>query len=354
VKHCAGGTSEISRAQVFFWVEERILRRDDQEVKGTTPSDPGPLEETVTLRQAKKLIQCMAHEQSFLLLSAPGMGKSEMVYEAAAEARLPCRSLLGTQIAPEDVSGIPRIVGERSVFCPPRILLPERPEPFCLFLDELPACAPDVQKAFYSLLLERRLGEHSLPAGTWVVAAGNRLQDRALVRAMSSALVNRVTILHLRVDTDEWLTWAARHGIRGEIRSFIASMPDALMRPVPAEPVPFSTPRAWTLLSRALDLAEASGILTSETRRALAFGRLSAEDAVAFCALAEEAIGPGGCQRLHPVARVAAAVDPRDRPTAFASSCATASGSLRPRVINRFLRSLSASITTVLTELVEQ
>ena len=98
--------------------------------------------EVVTLRQAKKLIQCMAHEQSFLLLSAPGIGKSEMVYEAAQEAGLPCRSLLGTQIAPEDVSGVPRIVGERSVFCPPRILLPERPEPFCLFLDELPACAP--------------------------------------------------------------------------------------------------------------------------------------------------------------------------------------------------------------------
>ncbi len=74
------------------------------------------------------------------------------------------------------MSGIPRIVGERSVFCPPRILLPEQPEPFCLFLDELPACAPDVQKAFYSLLLERRLGEHALPKGTWVVAAGNRLQ----------------------------------------------------------------------------------------------------------------------------------------------------------------------------------
>ena len=71
--------------------------------------------EVVTLKQAKKLIQCMAHEQSFLLLSAPGIGKSEMVYEAAQEAGLPCRSLLGTQIAPEDVSGVPRIVGERSV-----------------------------------------------------------------------------------------------------------------------------------------------------------------------------------------------------------------------------------------------
>src|ERR687895_432941 len=168
--------------------------------------------ETITLQRAKKLIQCMAHEQSFLLLSPPGVGKSDIVYQAAREAGLPCRSLLGTQIAPEDVSGIPRIVGERSVFCPPRMLLPESAEPFCLFLDELPACAPDVQKSFYSLLLERRLGEHELPRGTWVVAAGNRQQDRALVRSLSSALINRVSILNVRVDTQEWLDWAMVNG----------------------------------------------------------------------------------------------------------------------------------------------
>jgi hypothetical protein len=251
----------------------------------------GPLEQTLTLRQAKKLIQCMAHEQSFLLLAPPGVGKSDILYQAAAEAGLPCRSLLGTQIAPEDVSGVPKIVGERSVFCPPRLLLPETAEPFCLFLDELPACAPDVQKAFYSLLLERRIGEHALPRGTWVVAAGNRIQDRALVRALSSALVNRVTILHLRVDLDEWLAWAAAAGVRGDILSFIRYMPDALCRPVPQEPVPFSTPRSWAALSRALDLCEMSGLLTPDIRRALAFGRLSPEDAAVYCALAEEAIG---------------------------------------------------------------
>jgi hypothetical protein len=302
-------------------------------------------DEVVTLRQAKKLIQCMAHEQSFLLLSAPGLGKSEIVYEAAREAGLPCRSLLGTQIAPEDVSGVPRIVGERSVFCPPRILLPERPEPFCLFLDELPACAPDVQKAFYSLLLERRLGEHALPPGTWVVAAGNRLQDRALVRAMSSALVNRVTILQLRVDIEEWLAWAQRAGVRAEIRSFIATVPDALMRSVPADPVPFSTPRAWSLLSRALDLAEKGGVLTKETRRALAFGRLSPEDAAVFCALTEEAIGP-----IQPIGRYVeqpALLPTGDAARWFLLDCirqyvrdGKADG-YSPRVINRFLRALT-------------
>jgi hypothetical protein len=124
------------------------------------------------------------------------------------------------------------------------------------------------------------------------VAAGNRMQDRALVRAMSSALINRVAILHVRVDVAEWLAWATQNKVRPEIRGFISYMPGALMRPVPAEPVPFSTPRAWTLLSRALDLAEASRLLTNDMRRILAFGRLSAEDAAVFCALAEELIEP--------------------------------------------------------------
>lgn len=301
--------------------------------------------EVVTLRQAKTLIKCMAQEQSFLLLSAPGVGKSEMVYEAAQEAGLPCRSLLGTQIAPEDVSGVPRIVGERSVFCPPRILLPERPEPFCLFLDELPACAPDIQKAFYSLLLERRLGEHALPPGTWVVAAGNRLQDRALVRAMSSALVNRVTILHVRHDVDEWLAWAQRAGVRAEIRGFIQTVPDALMRPVPADPVPFSTPRAWTQLSRSFDLAEKAGLLTNENRRALAFGRVSPEDAAVFCALAEESMGP-----VRPIEHYIR--NPQDMPKGdsarwFVLDCVRQfvrdgrADDFPPRVVNAFLRSLS-------------
>jgi MoxR-like ATPase len=246
---------------------------------------------TVTLSQAKVFLQALAGEQSLLLQAPPGVGKTAIVTQAAAEARLPCRSLLGTQIAPEDVSGIPRIVGERSVFCPPRVLLPEKPEPFCLFLDELPACNADVQKAFYPLLLERRLGEHPLPAGCWVVAAGNRTEDRALVRDLSTALINRVFLLEVRVDAAEWFHWAESQRIRAEVMAFLRFVPEALLRPVPPEPVPFSTPRAWAMLAEALDLAEQAGVLTPAIRRALAFGRVSPEDAAMFCALAEERIG---------------------------------------------------------------
>jgi len=317
------------------------------------------LQQTITLRQAKKLVQCMAHEQSFLLLSPPGVGKSEIVFQAAAEAGLPCRSLLGTQIAPEDVSGVPKIVGERSVFCPPRLLLPEAAQSFCLFLDELPACAPDVQKAFYSLLLERRLGEHALPAGTWVVAAGNRQQDRALVRAMSSALVNRVTILNLRVDVSEWQDWAHKAGIRPDIRNYISFMPDALMRDVPHEPQPFSTPRAWTQLSQALDMAQSAGILNRDTRRALAFGRLSSDDAAVFCALAEETVGT-----LAPVESYieSPAALPKGETARWfilnairQNVAAGRLGKVKPQAVARFLRSLPTDAQlTLLTDLVEQ
>ncbi len=252
--------------------------------------DHNQFEETITLSQAKALIKTLAKDQSLLLLSPPGVGKSEVVTQVANEAGLRVRSLLGTQIAPEDVSGVPHIKGERSVFCPPRVLLPEDPEPFCLFLDELPATAPDVQKAFYSILLERRIGEHNLPKDTWVVAAGNRVADKALVRAMSSALINRVVILNIRVDIKEWLIWADQNGIRDEIKAFIVFSPGSLIREIPASPVPFSTPRSWTLLSRAMDEMEAAGVLNRETLRAVSFGRLSANDAAVFCAMVENEI----------------------------------------------------------------
>ena len=108
---------------------------------------------------------------------------------------------------------------------------------------------------------------------------------------MSSALVNRVIILNVAVDNREWLIWAQNHRVRSEILSFIALFPEALARPVPSHPIPFSTPRTWTALSRAMDRVQAGGALSPENRRALCFGLVSAEDAAVFCAMAEEAIG---------------------------------------------------------------
>jgi hypothetical protein len=106
----------------------------------------------------------------------------------------------------------------------------------------------------------------------------------------------------------EWLAWARQNNVRGDVQAFIAFMPEALMRPVPSEPVPFSTPRAWAALADALSQLEATGSLTPAMRRALAFGRVSPQDAAIYCAMAEEAIAG-----LRPI--LAYIGDPRLLPT---------------------------------------
>lgn len=264
----------------------RISSRPDVHTDGSSARAPGDATHSVTISEAAALVGALASERSVLLLGPPGVGKSAVVSDAARAAGLPLRVLYGTQIGPEDVTGVPRLVGERTVFHPPRQLLPERPEPFALFLDELPASSPDVQRALYPVLLERRVGEHALPRGTWVVAAGNRAEDRAFVRAMSSALLNRLVVIHVRVSLAEWLVWAAEAGVRDDVRDFVSAFPESLLRTPGASDAPFSSPRSWATLSRALDLVERAGLDMAKALPALAWGTVSEVDAARFVAFA--------------------------------------------------------------------
>ena len=161
------------------------------------------------------LLKTLAPDRTAFVWGPPGIGKSALVRVAGKELGLPCVVLLGTQIAPEDLIGVPRIreisPGRFATeFCPPSAIL--RPSPFLLFVDELNSAVPDVQKAFYSLILDRRLGDYELPAGSRVVAAGNRIEDRALVRPMATALANRMLHVALEPNADAWLSWAAGAG----------------------------------------------------------------------------------------------------------------------------------------------
>ena len=112
---------------------------------------------SVNQKQLMDVLLNVCTVRPVFIWSQPGFGKSSLVEQFADSVGLECVSLLGSQLAPEDIIGVPQIMGGRSVFCPPRTIA--RDEPYCLFLDELNACSHEVQKAFYSLILERRIGE---------------------------------------------------------------------------------------------------------------------------------------------------------------------------------------------------
>ena len=205
---------------------------------------------SVDQNQLKNVLLNVATVRPVFIWGAPGIGKSAIVEQFADEVGLECVSLLGSQLAPEDIIGVPQIVDGKNIFCPPRMIA--RDQPYCLFLDELNACSQEVQKAFYSLILERRIGEYHMPKGSIVIGAGNRSQDNAITRQMSSALLNRMFHVELTAKASIWLNWAANNGIHPYVYDYIVNRPDQLWSQPSKSEEPFSTPRSWHMLSDAI------------------------------------------------------------------------------------------------------
>jgi MoxR-like ATPase len=221
-----------------------------------------------------------------LIWGPPGIGKSALVRAFAEAVGLPCVSLLGSQLAPEDIIGVPQVMDGKSRFCPPTIIA--RDDPYCLFLDELNACSHEVQKAFYSLILDRRIGEFMLPAGTIVIGAGNRAEDAAITRPLSSALINPLIHVQLRASARDWLEWAGKAGVNEIVVSYIMNRSDHLWSKPPKHEEPFSTPRSGEMLGRAIN-AHGSAIALDDIKT-LASGLLTpahAQQFVAFVKLRE-------------------------------------------------------------------
>ena len=192
-------------------------------------------------------------KQPVFIWGPPGIGKSQVVRQTAADLDLKLVDIRAVLLDPVDLRGIPRISRDgRSHWCAPAFLPTEGSG--VLFLDELNAAPPLVQAACYQLVLDRKLGEYRLPDNWSVVAAGNREQDRAVSHRMPSALANRFVHIDFKVDVDQWLAWAQQSGISRQVRAFIRFRPSLLHDFDPKrETRAFASPRSWEFVSRLLE-----------------------------------------------------------------------------------------------------
>src|SRR3954470_17017157 len=93
----------------------------------------------LTPSQLSEFLLAVAPRRPVMIRGQPGIGKSALVERFAADLRMPCVSLLGSQLAPEDLIGVPQVADGVSRFCPPATIA--RKEPYVLFLDEINACS---------------------------------------------------------------------------------------------------------------------------------------------------------------------------------------------------------------------
>ena len=203
-------------------------------------------------------------KQPTMLHGSPGVGKSDVVRQIAKTRNMELIDLRLSQLDPVDLRGVPSVDTKKHItsWNVPSFL-PTSGKGI-LFLDEINSAAQATQAAAYQLVLDRKLGDYTLPPDWAIIAAGNRVSDRAIVNQMSTALKNRFTHLNYEVNNEDWCDWALRNNISAEVLGFIRFRPmllnefeernkskeerERLQKLKDAQA--FATPRSWEFLSR--------------------------------------------------------------------------------------------------------
>jgi MoxR-like ATPase len=193
----------------------------------------------------------------------PGIGKSQAIKEIAKRikqetSKKVCVTDVRLQLFnPIDLRGIPvaNLIEKVAIWLKPEIfkLSDDQDVVNILFLDELTAAPQSLQSAAYQIALDKKLGEHRLPNNTFVIAAGNRTSDRAVVYEMPSPLKNRFMHFELDNNFNDWLEWAETNEIHEDILQFLRNNPDKLnSMKMDTQSNILVTPRSWELLSHML------------------------------------------------------------------------------------------------------
>jgi hypothetical protein len=208
-----------------------------------------------TIELYKQLQILLKSDMPVFIHGSPGIGKSYIVNDIAKRNDLELVDVRLSQLDAVDLRGIPTITNNQTVWMPPVFLPLDENSSGILFLDELNSASLSVQAAIYQLVLDRKIGEYSLPKNWKIVCAGNKINDKGIVFKLPSPLVNRMVHLLLEAKYDDFKNWAILNNIHSYILGFLGFRPDLLSSEVPnaTETNPaFCTPRAWSMMSNIL------------------------------------------------------------------------------------------------------
>lgn len=182
----------------------------------------------------------------------PGVGKSNIVAQVAKAQGRQVIDVRAVMMDPVDLKGLPHINGDGHAHWAIPDFLP-RSGTGVLFLDELNSAPQLVQAACYQLILDRKLGEYTLPDAWSIVAAGNNETDRGVTTRMPTPLANRFAHFQATTDIDDWSKWAVQNNVRPEVVAFCRFRPELLhsFNPQSGEKA-FPTPRSWERVSEAM------------------------------------------------------------------------------------------------------
>jgi MoxR-like ATPase len=190
-----------------------------------------------------------------LLRGRHGVGKSQVVYQLAAEMGLPVIERRASQMTEGDLVGLPSIDGNRTTFNPPDWFKESCEQAVVLFLDEVDRATLEVRQGIFELTDSRKLNGHHLHPDTVVFAAinGGEHGEQYQVNEMDPAELDRWSVWDLEPTVEDWLTWG-KENVDSLIWDFINQNRAHLEHKGDIEPNKrYPSRRSWKRLNDVLD-----------------------------------------------------------------------------------------------------
>ena len=233
----------------------------------------------------KSLIAMIDSKIPVFVWGSPGVGKSSLIRQIANDKSMEFIDLRLSLLDPTDLRGIPFFdsSNKSAIWAKPEFLPDSSSKEFgILFLDEINSAPPTIQAAAYQLILDRKIGEYTLPINYAIVAAGNYESDRGVTYRMPTPLANRFVHLDFDLDFIEWKSWAYETKIDSRIISFLSYKPQNLFTfDAKSKEKSFATPRSWSFVNDVLNSSLELELLKDVISGAV--GKESAEEFMNFC-----------------------------------------------------------------------
>ena len=245
------------------------IKAAKQQIKDT-------VEAYLTTDEAGMFVIDPAHQRPIFLLGAPGIGKTAVMEQVAAELGVGIVSYSMTHHTRQSALGLPRIEHrefegfefDASEYTMSEIVAAlydymERTglRRGILFLDEINCVSETLYPSMLQFLQFKTFGKHRIPDG-WVVAcAGNPPEYNRSVHEFDIVTLDRLREIDVEPDYGVWKDYAVQVGLHPAVTTFLETKRDCFYK-VESKPgggKSFVTARGWEDLARVISLYEQLG-----------------------------------------------------------------------------------------------